>query len=235
MAPNELVDLTMGKLVEIRRRIILISTTLLAFSFLAYLFMPSLTGYLIRGVEGLVFLGPTEAFVARVRLSIFIGVVASFPTILWHTIRLLSPMTVTRKPLRMCTIVTVAFVLFLGGLCFAFTIVLPLVLRFFMRFATDTIVPMISVDRYVSFMILCVLPFGLSFELPVIIPSLVCAGLITTNTLSQGRKYVVLAIFILSAILTPSSDVVSQLLLALPLWALYEIGSLVARLLSRRR
>jgi len=113
-------------------------------------------------------------------------------------------------------------------------VILPIGVRFLLSYQTPNLVPMISVQAYTSFVTAFVLAFGLLFQLPVVILFLARLGVVTPASLTAGRKYALLAIVTASAVLTPGGDVVSQMLMAVPTYILYEVSIWVARLVSPR-
>jgi len=120
-------------------------------------------------------------------------------------------------------------ILFSGGVLFAYFLVLPPAFGFFMEFSTDFLRPMLTLREYLSFATRLLLAFGVIFEIPVVIFFLSRIGVVSARTLSRQRKYAILIIFILAAILTPTPDAFTQMMMALPMIVLYEAGILVAR------
>lgn len=127
----------------------------------------------------------------------------------------------------------VALLLFLTGVVFCYFAVYSLAVDFFLVAGDSLATPMLSIDKYVSFLFGFLVPFGVAFQLPVVLYLTTRVGLTTPDMLRSKRKYVILAIFVLAAILTPP-DVVSQVALGLPMCGLYEIGILVSRCTKAR-
>ena len=123
---------------------------------------------------------------------------------------------------------------FLAGASFCYFLVFPIAFQFFMGFATDVIVPMISVEEYLSFALKLLIAFGLVFEMPLFAYFLAKMGLLTPDMMRNQRKYAILAIFIVAAILTPP-DVFSQCLMAAPMLVLYEVSIYVAASARKKR
>jgi len=119
--------------------------------------------------------------------------------------------------------------LFLGGVLFGYFVVLPPAFQFFVSFNNQYLQAMISFREYLSLFVTFLLGFGLSFELPVFIFFLTKLGIVNAKMLSHHRKYAILLIFIGAAILTPSPDALSQILMAIPLMFLYEVSIFVAK------
>jgi sec-independent protein translocase protein TatC len=134
----------------------------------------------------------------------------------------------------MLPIVAFSTFFFIAGALFGYLLVFPIGFKFFLSFATDTIRPMPSMKEYLSFSISFLLAFGIVFELPILLTFLARIGVVSAGFLSKNRKYAILLIFIVAAILTPP-DVVSQTLMALPLMFLYEIGIIGARIFGKKK
>ena len=126
-----------------------------------------------------------------------------------------------------------ALLLFLMGVVFCYRAVYMLALDFFLVSGENLATPMLSIDKYVGFLFSFVLPFGLVFELPVAIYMLTRVGLVNYEMLSKTRKFVILAIFVIAAILTPP-DIVSQVMLGIPMLLLFEVGVQVSRFVKPR-
>jgi len=196
----------------------------------------TLAGFVLRyliqgegGLTGLVFLGPAEAFFAKMKLAFALGLVLSLPFILYQTWALFAPGFDRRRRRAFLFLIPAVYALFVAGCAFAFFIVLPVALRFFLSFSGEGLQQEISVGNYVNFLISFVLPFGFLFELPVAVLVLTRARILRPGAMVRRRKYAVFAIFVVAAALTPP-DAVSQLLLAGPLLLLYEVSIVLARL-----
>jgi sec-independent protein translocase protein TatC len=122
--------------------------------------------------------------------------------------------------------------LFFLGMSFAYFIVFPTVFGFVNRFAPEGVAVMTDIDKYLSFVMQTFLAFGITFEVPVVVIVLVKVGLVSVAKLREIRPYVVVGAFVVGAVFTPP-DVLSQFLLAMPLWLLYELGVVIASVLTR--
>jgi len=163
------------------------------------------------------------------------GIILSLPVAFHQLWAFVSPGLYLRERKVILPLVVVSTALFLAGVLFAHVAVLPLALRFFLGFQTRTLVPLISIGSYISFFLSLILTFGIVFDFPLILISLIYLGIIGTSFLSCQRKWMVVLIFILAAVLTPTVDIVTQCLLAVPLWFLYEVSILVGRQIEHRR
>ncbi len=226
---------------EIRRSLIVIFVVLVAASVLAYARIDTVIEWLrANGLPGFVFLAPTEAFTVRVKISLFLGLVAALPLMLWEISRLAGKALRGRLPSRakwsrwLIPLVIASYALFLSGIIFGYRCVLPYALRFFLSFASDTLRPMITFSSYVSFVAGTTLPFGLVFELPLVLGVLTGTGVITYQAMRRNRGYIIVGAFCLAAVLTPA-DVFSQIALAIPLIVLFEVAAIVARLAELKR
>lgn len=186
-------------------------------------------------VSDLIFLGPAEAFWAHLKISLIAGIVATSPLIFIEIWRFVSPGLHSSEKKFAIPFVIVTSGLFIFGTLFCFLIVLPFAMKFLLNFKTQSLTPMISVEKYIDFCLKFILAFGVVFELPVVIVFLTRSGLVSIETLSKNRKYAVLLAFVAAALLTPTPDAFNQTLMAVPIIVLYEGGLMAARIFARRR
>ena len=222
-----------GHLDELRSRILKSAVSIIIASCAIYAFVDKIYSNLVKPVGRLVFIAPQEAFITRIKIAFLGGLFLSLPIVLYQAWRFIS---VGLKPNeRKYTLLfgPLSFLFFVGGAIFGYFVIVPIGIRFLLGFATLEVVPMISVERYVSFVGLLTFIFGIIFELPLAILFLTKVGLVTPSFLSKKRRYAVIFIFIAAAIFTPP-DVITQCLMAIPLLALYEIGILFSKLAYRR-
>jgi sec-independent protein translocase protein TatC len=176
--------------------------------------------------QKLIMISPTESFMVYLKLSFFGAVILSVPVMLHQLWGFIAPgLYPSEKRYAVPFIVSTTFCFGVGA-TFAYMLALPIGLRFLLKFGGDSVTPMISVANYVSFVGMFLLAFGLIFEFPILIVFLAKIGLVTPTFLRKNRKYAILGIFIVAAVLTPP-DVFSQLLMAGPLWLLYELSILI--------
>ncbi len=220
---------------ELRSRIIKCLIPVFVFSCISYIFVKQILGYAIKPVGKVVFLSPQEAFFSYLILAFFIGLFLSSPIIIFQIWRFISAGLLKHERKNLLIYGLISFLLFLVGISFAFFLILPIGVKFFLSFGTDFLQPMISVSRYISFAGMVLLGFGIVFELPVVILFLTQVGWVSTLTLRRNRKYAILLIFIISAVMTPSPDILSQLLMAGPLLLLLEISIWLSVLLAWRK
>ena len=169
-------------------------------------------------------LRPTETFMLSMKLSLFAGVIVSFPLLLMYILQFVLPGLHSHEKKVLWPAMAVGFGLFLMGVSFAYFVVLPRALLFFSGWSGSLGVSNDwRIGEYISFAAQFTLLFGLSFELPVVVMVFVKLGLLTYETMSRTRSYAIVGIFVAAAVLTPTPDIFTLTLMALPMIVLYEI------------
>ena len=222
---------------ELRKRILKALVAVGIFAVAAYFISDRLIDIITTPLRdvGVYFKAPTEAFMVRIKISIFAGALAAAPVVFYQLWMFIGPGLLRKEIKIIVAIVLSATVFFLAGGAFCFFLVVPVAVKLLLGFATENMKPMIMVGDYISFVGMLVLAFGAVFELPVASFILGRLGVISHKTLSSGRRYALVVILIAAAILTPTPDAFSQLMLAGPLYILYEISIIVVRLTGKRR
>ncbi|MBZ0168571.1 preprotein translocase subunit TatA [Candidatus Methylomirabilis lanthanidiphila] len=182
----------------------------------------------------LIFLAPAEAFWMHMKIALVTGLLLTLPIVLYQIWRFIAPGLLSHEKRYALPFVVLSTIFFVCGVAFCFYFVLPFSLNFLLTYKTENLKPMISIGNYIDFTTKFLLAFGLVFELPLAIGIAAKMGLVTPQYLSRNRKYAILIAFTVAAILTPTPDVFNQTLMALPMYLLYEIGILAARMLVRR-
>ena len=185
-----------------------------------------------RGIQ-VIYTAVSEALTTKLRVALVVAVVIAFPIIIWQVWRFIKPALYPKERRSFRVFFFFALLLFLTGIVFCYVAVYFLAIDFFMISGENLATPMLSLDKYISFLFGFLLPFGIAFMLPVFIYITTKIGLTTPQALVSKRKYVILGIFVMAAILTPP-DVISQILLGVPMLALYEVGILVSRLVKKQ-
>ena len=188
----------------------------------------------LPGTSRLIFTELTEAFLTYFKVALWGGFVLASPVIFYQIWRFVSPGLYRKERKVVLASVVWSTAGFLGGMAFGYFVAIPQVFSFFLSFGRSLIVPMPSMKESLSLILRLMMIFGVMFELPLIMYLLGRAGILTTVLLRKGRKLAVVGILLLAAVLTPP-DVVSQLLIALPLYALFEAGILLCALGARGR
>jgi sec-independent protein translocase protein TatC len=183
----------------------------------------------------LVFLGPAEAFWMNMKIALVSGFVLTIPIIFYQLWRFVSPGLYSHEKKYVMPFVLSATGLFLTGVAFCYLIVLPFAMGFLLNYKVgDFLMPMLSVGLYVDFLLKFLLAFGLVFELPILIVITTRMGLITPQTLKKYRRLAIVLAFVVAAIITPTPDAFNQILMAVPMIILYELGIWVSILLNKK-
>lgn len=182
----------------------------------------------------LIYTSLPEAFFTYLKVSFFAGLLLAAPVIFYQIWKFVMPGLYENERRYVLPFVLVASLFFFVGISFAFYVVFPLGFKFFLGFSTDRISALPSMNQYLGFAMRLLFAFGITFELPVVMYFLAKMGIANHTVLRKQRKYAILIVFILAAILTPP-DVISQFLLAIPLLILYEISIWVTYLVRRKK
>lgn len=168
--------------------------------------------------------------------SIVAGIIAAFPYVLWEIWRFIKPALKEKEAKAASGFIVSATALFLSGVLFGYYVVSPMAIVFLGNFQVDPSLETVpSLDSYISLLTTLVLLMGLVFELPIIIYFLAKFGIITAAFMQKHRKHAVIVILIVSAVITPTTDIMTQMLVAVPLWVLYEVSIVVAKRVEVRR
>jgi len=197
-------------------------------------------GFLTRPVRPLLedgrltYLHPTEPFMVSIKVGIFVGAVIALPVVFYHFWRFVAPGLMENEKRIFVPALLASVALFVGGAALALFLVLPFGLKFFLGFATESLQPMITINDYFSFAMQITLMFGLVFETPLVILVLAWVGILPVRVLKRYRRHAIAVMAVVSAVLTPA-DIVSMLLMLVPLYLLFEISIVLAGVIERRR
>lgn len=223
-----------GHLSELRKRLIIIAVAVIVGTCISYYYVDLLLEILLKPAGKLYYMRPTEAFFTYMKVSVVGGLVIAAPIILHQIWLFVKPALTVREKQLSNWILSVAIGLFGIGIVFSYFLVLPAAVKFFMGFATDELQPMFSIGQYMDFVLSFVLPFGLIFELPLILIILGYFNLITSRFLKTKRKIFILISFIIGAVISPTPDMFSQTMIALPMILLYETSLFVLAKIMKR-
>lgn len=173
-----------------------------------------------------------EAFFTFLKTALIAGIMLASPVIIYQFWMFMAPGLYANEKRLLVPILLLSTLFFTGGALFGYFVVFPFGFKFFLSFATDTIRPMPSMKEYLGFAAKLLLAFGIVFELPLVITFLARLGIVSVAFLRKYRKYAILLFFCCAAILTPP-DVVTQIMMALPLIVLYEVSIIGARIFGR--
>jgi sec-independent protein translocase protein TatC len=219
---------------ELRRRIISYLIVLLLTSVLAFSFSEEFLRYVLKLVGKTIFLSPAEGFFVHLKTALFLGFLISLPMLFYEVWAFVSSALKEKEIFFLKIFCFSSLILFLCGILFAYFVILPLAINFLLSYQSPVMLAMLSVNQYLSFLYALLISFGFIFELPLLIVFLTQLNIIGPGFLKQKRKFAFLLIFIVAAILTPP-DVITQILMALPLLILYESGIILSRVVARRR
>lgn len=174
----------------------------------------------------------TSNFMAPIRLTIFVAAFTAMPYILYQIWSFVAPGLYKKEKKVTIPVLLSSIFLFYTGVAFAYFVVLKSVLKFFILFAPQNVIPMTDIDSYLSFALKLFMVFGLTFEIPVVTLLLIMIGLVSTKSLEDKRRFIIVGCFAIAAVVTPP-DGISMLLLAIPMWLLFELGVLLAKILIK--
>lgn len=234
---------------ELRRRMFIATLAVLVGFTLCYVYADTLFALLARPLASafppeagkrLIFTGLTEAFFTHIRLAFWGGVFLAFPVIAAQVYLFLAPGLYKKEKRAFLPFLIAAPVLFAAGAALAYFYIFPMAWQFFVSFEQPAMVGGLPVElearigEYLGLVLQILFAFGLAFQLPIALMLLVRAGLVKTETLARGRKFALLGVVTASAILTPP-DVISQVGLSIPLYALYELSILACRMIEKKQ
>lgn len=173
-------------------------------------------------------------FLIPFKLVLLLAVVISIPYLLYQVWSFVAPGLYSHEKNMALPLVASSTILFYLGMAFAYFVVFPLIFAFFTATAPEGVSVMTDISRYLSFVIMLFIAFGIAFEVPVATILLVSLGATTPDKLAKKRPYVIVGVFLIGMVLTPP-DIISQTLLALPMWLLFEIGLILSRIMERKK
>jgi sec-independent protein translocase protein TatC len=220
---------------EIRQRCFQTITLILVFILIAFLDIKNIVKILEVPVENVRFFqsSPGEYFLSTLKISFYTGLIFSIPILLSQIIFFLLPGLTSKEKKLIIGLLLSSVVLFLGGLLFSYFVLIPAALTFFLNYSVDVIEPLWSFDQYFSFILVLFLSTGIIFQLPVVQVMLSFSKIITGQQMLESWKYVLLLATVIGAVLTPSADPLTQILLSSAVFFLYILGSFVAIFLTK--
>lgn len=237
LSPDEKVTL-MEHLEDLRKALLISLVAIVAAACVCFSYSDEILDLIKQPLTNLdlklYYIGVAEGFFIKLKLSLIAGLVVAFPIVSAAIWRFIKPALYPNERKYVYILFPITVLLFAGGVIFAYESVLQLALRFLV-YISGGLEPMITVEKYVSFVIAFTIPFGFVFELPVVVYFLTKLGIIGPEVLIRNRKYAILVIFILAAAMTPGPDPVSQCLMALPVWGLYEVSVVISKLVKPSR
>lgn len=225
---------------ELRRRLIVCIIAVLILFVICYVFSKEIFSIILApylkatGKANLIFLSPVEGFITYLKVSFLSAVVIASPLIIYEFWAFVSPALYPHEKRVVVPALISSIIFFTFGVLFAYFIILPIAFRYLiLGFSTEHISAMISMEKYLSFSFTLILAFGVVFETPVVLLLLNRFGVIYPSHLEKYRGAIIVGIFTLAAILTPP-DVLSQILLAVPLTVLFELSILAMKVIGKK-
>ena len=216
---------------ELRDRLMVASIAVIATTAISFLFATDIIKILMvpAGVDKLIALTPTENFTTYMRVALFSGIAFSMPVILYEIYAYIDPALHPGERRFALTAGPFVLMLFVAGMLFCYYGLLPSSLKFLVNFGSEVIENQLRASEYLSFVTTFILGMGVVFEVPVLIYALVRVHVLNRDWLAKQRRYVVVIVLIVGAIITPTPDPFNQLLVAIPMYLLFELGLFLAR------
>ena len=227
-------------LLELRDRLLRMMVAILLFFLMLFPFSENIFSYFAQPLlelmpEGtsMIATGVTSPFLVPFKLVLMLSVLLSLPYTLYQIWAFIAPGLYKHEKKLVAPLVFSSVMLFYCGIAFAYFVVFPLLFGFFIAIAPEGVSVMTDIGQYLDFILAIFFAFGIAFEMPVATFLLVQAGVATVDSLAAKRPYIVVGVFVIGMLLTPP-DVISQSLLAIPMWLLFEIGLLASRLVQKK-
>ncbi|NLZ27349.1 MAG: twin-arginine translocase subunit TatC [Firmicutes bacterium] len=226
----------LARLEDLRKRLVIMIVCVFISSIVCFYYINEIRVLLLKpaGNPELIYISPAEALMANIRLAFAAGVVLVSPLLIYQIIALVWPFLTRERKKLMIFLPLFMIFLFVAGLIFSYMVVYPMAIQFFKSFEDETLEAVFTLHNYLSFSISFMFAFGLAFQLPLVFLFLGALELVRPEFLRKNRKYALLVMLIVSAIITPP-DVFSQILMTVPLMILYELGIFMVVLVQRRK
>ncbi|MGJ8521395.1 Sec-independent protein translocase protein TatC [Carnimonas sp. R-84981] len=228
-------------LVELRSRLIkaliailVVFLCLYPFSNRLYVFVAEPLMSMLPAHSQMIATEVTSPFLAPLKLTLILALFVAIPYVLYQAWAFVAPGLYSSEKRLALPVLASSVVLFYAGAAFAYFVVFPLIFKFFTHTAPAGVQVMTDISAYLSFVLKLFIAFGVAFEIPIATFLLILTGTVSVQTLASKRGYVIVGCFVVGMLLTPP-DVMSQTLLAVPMWALFEVGLLAGRLVKRQR
>ena len=227
-------------LTELRGRIIVSMIAITLGAIVCFIFSASIIKFFVQYYKdathgqktSLIFLGPLDAFITRIKVATYGGIVLALPVWLWELWRFITPGLNPKEKRYAVPFILTSIVLFaFGGLVALLT--LPQALEFLLTIGGNQLQPQLTADKYLSLVSLMIVAFGVAFEFPVVLVFLLLARVISTRQLRRWRRPAILVIVIFAAVITPSQDPYSLFAMAIPMYIFYEASIIIGRVLKR--
>lgn len=240
MSLNASPDSLLGHLIELRNRllrcviaVIIVFAGLASFAQELYHLLAQPLMAVLPENSSMIATDVAAPFFAPFKLTFIVAICLAIPYVLYQVWQFVAPALYRREKRLMAPLVISSTLLFYSGIAFAYFVVFPIIFGFFTSVAPEGVTVATDISNYLDFVLKLFFAFGLSFEIPVAILLMVWTGVTTRDALAEKRPYIVVGAFILGMLLTPP-DVLSQTLLAVPMWLLFELGLMLSRFYQPR-
>jgi sec-independent protein translocase protein TatC len=222
---------------ELRSRIIKAFLALIVGTLLSLIFTKRFLAFLIAPMGGRqpIALKPTETIIVYFKVALVLGAALAMPVIIYQLIRFIVPGLTAMEKRYLYIVIPFATFLFVTGVAFATLITLPFSIKYLQSFLNDIIQPTYSIEYYISFVTAMLFWTGVIFETPLIVAFLARLGILSPKMLTSNRKYALVVVAVIAAVITPTPDPFNMMLVMAPLVILYEVGILLARVTYRQR
>ena len=200
----------------------------------AYYFIEDIMKLITLPTGKLYYLQPAEAFFTYLKIALFVGFLLALPIVFYQVWRFVLPALTVREKFIIGVLVPSSVLLFFAGLAFSFFLVLPAAIEFFVGFSTENLQPMFSLHQYFDFVLGFILPFGAVFEVPLVVLMLAKIGLVSSRFLASKQRIVIFLSFVIGAVVSPTVDIFTQSMIALPLILLYEISYFIVKYVMKK-
>ena len=227
---------------ELRRRLVVSLVAVLGGFLVALLFIPQIFAFVMKPLQEilpnggkLIYTEPTEAFMLQLKVAALAGLVLAAPIVMWQVWLFVAPGLYSREKRFALPFVFFSSLFFVGGAAFSHYVVFPTAWAFLASYTTDYMEFMPKVSSTFSLYSRMILAFGLVFQMPTVIFALARMGVVTAGFLARNVKYAVLIIFIVAAVITPTSDIVTQTMMAAPMIVLYGLSIIIAWIFGKKK
>ena len=230
-----------GHLIELRRRLARILGLVIVLFFILLPFANQLYEGLSQPLRAqlpanatMIATDVTATFMAPFKLNLFVAFMLAIPYIIYQIWSFIKPALYEKERHLAIPLLFGSIVLFYLGVAFAYFITLPAILHFFISASPESVAPMTDINSYLGFCLKLFLVFGFTFEIPIVTLLLILMGLVSTQTLVEKRRFIVVGCFFVAMFVTPP-DALSMIMLAVPMWMLFELGLLLGKILEKRK
>ena len=214
---------------ELRKRIIRILIYFLIGIIFGFIISPYILNYIKKPVGKIYFFSPQEAFVVKIKISIFFSIILIFPLIIYEIWKFVEPGLYKEEKQKIFPFLLSGTFLFYIGLFFSTFLAYPIGIKVLLSFGSGVSEPIIGIDNLFKLFFYLTISFGILFEFPIVILILTRLGIISPVALQKRRREIIVLIFLICAIITPSIDAITLILIAIPIYLLFEISIIIAK------